>query len=122
MYSIAATVEAFGGRMIHTYHIQGAGGGHKLDIIVVCGFDNVLPSSTNPARPYAHNTLEEHLEMLVVSDHLPRNIPEDTAFAESRIRKEIVAAEDVLHGLGARGIVRSDSQAMGHIGEVVART
>ncbi|EJD42512.1 urease [Auricularia subglabra TFB-10046 SS5] len=119
---VETTIEAFGGRTIHTYHTEGAGGGHAPDIIVVCGLDNVLPSSTNPTRPYAHNTLDEHLDMLMVCHHLSRDIPEDIAFAESRIRKETVAAEDVLHDLGAISMISSDSQAMGRVGEVVART
>ncbi|KAI6042919.1 hypothetical protein EDC04DRAFT_2655421 [Pisolithus marmoratus] len=119
---VESTIEAFGGRTIHTYHTEGAGGGHAPDIIVVCGLDNVLPSSTNPTRPYALNTLDEHLDMLMVCHHLDKSIPEDLAFAESRIRAETVAAEDVLHDMGAISMISSDSQAMGRVGEVVART
>ncbi|TFL02575.1 urease [Pterulicium gracile] len=119
---VESTIEAFGGRTIHTYHTEGAGGGHAPDIIVVCGLDNVLPSSTNPTRPYAKNTLDEHLDMLMVCHHLSRSIPEDVAFAESRIRAETVAAEDVLHDIGAISMISSDSQAMGRVGEVVSRT
>lgn len=116
------TIKAFKNRVIHTYHTEGAGGGHAPDIIVVCREDNVLPSSTNPTRPYTNNTLDEHLDMLMVCHHLDKAIPEDIAFAESRIRAETVAAEDVLHDLGAISIISSDSQAMGRIGEVVSRT
>lgn len=116
------TIDAFGGRTIHTYHSEGAGGGHAPDIIVVCGQDDVLPSSTNPTRPYAKNTLDEHLDMLMVCHHLSRSIPEDVHFAESRIRGQTVAAEDVLHDLGAISMISSDSQAMGRIGEVISRT
>ncbi|TNY21571.1 putative urease [Rhodotorula diobovata] len=116
------TIAAFKGRTIHTYHTEGAGGGHAPDIIQVCELDNVLPSSTNPTRPYAHNTLDEHLDMLMVCHHLDRSIPEDVAFAESRIRAETVAAEDVLQDSGAISIISSDAQAMGRIGEVVSRT
>ncbi|BGP20421.1 hypothetical protein JCM10213_001570 [Rhodosporidiobolus nylandii] len=116
------TIEAFKGRTIHTYHTEGAGGGHAPDIVVVAGYDNVLPSSTNPTRPYCTNTLDEHLDMLMVCHHLDRAIPEDIAFAESRIRAETVAAEDVLQDLGAISMISSDSQAMGRIGEVVSRT
>ncbi|KAI6108159.1 hypothetical protein F5141DRAFT_1121071 [Pisolithus sp. B1] len=119
---VESTIEAFGGRTIHTYHTEGAGGGHAPDIIVVCGLNNVLPSSTNPTRPYATNTLDEHLDMLMVCHHLDKSIPEDLAFAESRIRAETVAAEDVLHDMGAISMISSDSQAMGRVGEVVART
>ncbi|MDG2616958.1 urease subunit alpha [Thermoleptolyngbya sichuanensis XZ-Cy5] len=116
------TLAAFKGRCIHTYHTEGAGGGHAPDIIKVCGELNVLPSSTNPTRPYTVNTLEEHLDMLMVCHHLDRGIPEDVAFAESRIRRETIAAEDILHDLGAFSIISSDSQAMGRIGEVITRT
>jgi urease subunit alpha len=116
------TIAAFKGRTIHTYHTEGAGGGHAPDIIKVCGEMNVLPSSTNPTRPYTANTLEEHLDMLMVCHHLSRSIPEDVAFAESRIRRETIAAEDILHDLGAFSMISSDSQAMGRIGEVIIRT
>jgi len=116
------TIAAFGGRTIHTYHTEGAGGGHAPDIIVVCGQENVLPSSTNPTRPYTRNTLDEHLDMLMVCHHLDKSIPEDLAFAESRIRAETVAAEDVLHDIGAISMISSDSQAMGRVGEVISRT
>ncbi|EDR08361.1 urease [Laccaria bicolor S238N-H82] len=119
---VESTIAAFGKRTIHTYHSEGAGGGHAPDIIVVCGLENVLPSSTNPTRPYTNNTLEEHLDMLMVCHHLDKSIPEDLAFAESRIRAETVAAEDVLHDSGAISIISSDSQAMGRVGEVVSRT
>ncbi|KAL9714449.1 Urease [Leucoagaricus gongylophorus] len=119
---VESTIAAFGGRTIHTYHSEGAGGGHAPDIIVVCGQNNVLPSSTNPTRPYAKNTLDEHLDMLMVCHHLDRSIPEDLAFAESRIRAETVAAEDVLHDMGAISMISSDSQAMGRVGEVISRT
>jgi urease subunit alpha len=116
------SIAAFKGRTIHTYHTEGAGGGHAPDIIRVCGESNVLPSSTNPTRPYTVNTLDEHLDMLMVCHHLDKNIPEDVAFAESRIRGETIAAEDVLHDLGAISMMSSDSQAMGRVGEVIART
>ncbi|HEY9815938.1 MAG TPA: urease subunit alpha [Candidatus Obscuribacterales bacterium] len=116
------TIAAFKGRTIHTYHTEGAGGGHAPDIIKVCGESNVLPSSTNPTRPYTVNTLEEHLDMLMVCHHLSRSIPEDVAFAESRIRRETIAAEDILHDLGAFSMISSDSQAMGRVGEVIIRT
>ena len=116
------SIAAFKGRTIHTYHTEGAGGGHAPDIIRVCGEPNVLPSSTNPTRPYTVNTLDEHLDMLMVCHHLDRNIPEDVAFAESRIRPETIAAEDILHDLGAISMISSDSQAMGRVGEVIART
>jgi urease subunit alpha len=116
------SIAAFGGRTIHTYHSEGAGGGHAPDILRVCGQRNVLPSSTNPTRPFTINTLDEHLDMLMVCHHLDRNIPEDVAFAESRIRGETIAAEDILHDLGAISMIASDSQAMGRVGEVVART
>lgn len=116
------TIAAFQGRVIHTYHTEGAGGGHAPDIIKVCGEANVLPSSTNPTRPYTQNTLDEHLDMLMVCHHLDPNIPEDVAFAESRIRRETIAAEDILHDLGAFSMISSDSQAMGRIGEVIIRT
>jgi len=116
------SIAAFRGRTIHTYHSEGAGGGHAPDIIRVCGEPNVIPSSTNPTRPFTVNTLDEHLDMLMVCHHLDKNIPEDVAFAESRIRGETIAAEDILHDLGAISIVSSDSQAMGRVGEVVTRT
>ncbi|NBC31265.1 MAG: urease subunit alpha [Alphaproteobacteria bacterium] len=116
------TIAAFKGRTIHAFHTEGAGGGHAPDIIKVCGEANVLPSSTNPTRPYTVNTLDEHLDMLMVCHHLDPRIPEDVAFAESRIRKETIAAEDILHDLGAFSIIASDSQAMGRVGEVVIRT
>src|SRR6059036_608636 len=116
------SIAAFKGRTIHTYHTEGAGGGHAPDIIRVCGEANVLPSSTNPTRPYTVNTLDEHLDMLMVCHHLDKNLPEDVAFAESRIRGETIAAEDVLHDLGAISMMSSDSQAMGRVGEVICRT
>ncbi len=116
------TINAIAGRTIHAFHTEGAGGGHAPDIIRVCGLDNVLPSSTNPTRPYTVNTLDEHLDMLMVCHHLDNNIPEDVAFAESRIRKETIAAEDILHDMGAFSIIASDSQAMGRVGEVLIRT
>ncbi|HVL73628.1 MAG TPA: urease subunit alpha [Beijerinckiaceae bacterium] len=116
------TIAAFRGRTIHAFHTEGAGGGHAPDIIKVCGLGNVLPSSTNPTRPYTVNTLEEHLDMLMVCHHLDKSIPEDIAFAESRIRRETIAAEDILHDLGAFSIISSDSQAMGRVGEVLIRT
>ena len=119
---VEASIAAFKGRTIHTYHSEGAGGGHAPDIIRVCGEPNVLPSSTNPTRPYTVNTLDEHLDMLMVCHHLDKNLPEDVAFAESRIRGETIAAEDVLHDLGAISMISSDSQAMGRIGEVITRT
>lgn len=116
------TVKAMKGRTIHAFHTEGAGGGHAPDIIKVCGENHVLPSSTNPTRPYTVNTLEEHLDMLMVCHHLDKAIPEDVAFAESRIRKETIAAEDILHDMGAFSIIASDSQAMGRVGEVIIRT
>jgi urease subunit alpha len=116
------TIAAFKGRTIHTYHTEGAGGGHAPDIIKACGLSNVLPSSTNPTRPYTINTVDEHLDMLMVCHHLDPNIPEDVAFADSRIRKETIAAEDILHDLGAFSMISSDSQAMGRVGEVIIRT
>jgi urease subunit alpha len=116
------TVKAFKGRTIHAFHTEGAGGGHAPDIIKVCGLPNVIPSSTNPTRPYTVNTIAEHLDMLMVCHHLSPSIPEDIAFAESRIRKETIAAEDILHDLGAFSIISSDSQAMGRVGEVAIRT
>jgi urease subunit alpha len=119
---VETTIAAFKNRVIHTYHTEGAGGGHAPDIIKVCGEANVLPSSTNPTRPYTSNTLEEHLDMLMVCHHLDRGIPEDVAFAESRIRRETIAAEDILHDLGAFSMIASDSQAMGRVGEVIIRT
>jgi urease subunit alpha len=119
---VEASIAAFKGRTIHTYHTEGAGGGHAPDIIRVCGLPNVLPSSTNPTRPYTVNTLDEHLDMLMVCHHLDPDLPEDVAFAESRIRGETIAAEDILHDLGAISMISSDSQAMGRVGEVVTRT
>jgi urease subunit alpha len=116
------TISAFKGRTIHAFHTEGAGGGHAPDIIKVAGLKNVLPSSTNPTRPFTVNTLEEHLDMLMVCHHLDPNIPEDIAFAESRIRRETIAAEDILHDLGALSMISSDSQAMGRVGEVIIRT
>jgi urease subunit alpha len=116
------TIAAFKGRTIHAFHTEGAGGGHAPDIIKVAGLPNVLPSSTNPTRPYTANTLDEHLDMLMVCHHLDSTIPEDVAFAESRIRKETIAAEDILHDLGALSMMSSDSQAMGRVGEVIIRT
>jgi urease subunit alpha len=116
------TIAAFKGRTIHAFHTEGAGGGHAPDIIKVAGLKNVLPSSTNPTRPFTVNTLEEHLDMLMVCHHLDPNIPEDIAFAESRIRRETIAAEDILHDLGAISMISSDSQAMGRVGEVLIRT
>jgi urease subunit alpha len=116
------TIAAFKGRTIHTFHSEGAGGGHAPDIIKVCGEANVIPASTSPTRPYTVNTLEEALDMVMVTHHLDRRIPEDLAFAESRIRKETIAAEDILHDLGALSIMSSDSQAMGRVGEVILRT
>ncbi|MBC7636126.1 MAG: urease subunit alpha [Acetobacteraceae bacterium] len=116
------TIAAFKGRTIHAFHTEGAGGGHAPDIIKVAGLANVLPSSTNPTRPYTANTLDEHLDMLMVCHHLDSSIPEDVAFAESRIRKETIAAEDILHDLGALSMISSDSQAMGRVGEVAIRT
>ncbi|HYD47553.1 MAG TPA: urease subunit alpha [Terriglobales bacterium] len=116
------TVAAFRGRAIHTYHTEGAGGGHAPDIIKVCGEANVLPSSTNPTRPYTINTIDEHLDMLMVCHHLSPSIAEDVAFAESRIRRETIAAEDILHDLGAFSMISSDSQAMGRVGEVITRS
>jgi urease subunit alpha len=115
------TVAAFKGRAIHTFHTEGAGGGHAPDIIKVSGLPNVLPSSTNPTRPYTVNTVDEHLDMLMVCHHLDPSIPEDVAFAESRIRRETIAAEDILHDLGAFSMFSSDSQAMGRVGEVITR-
>jgi urease subunit alpha len=116
------TIAAFKNRVIHSYHTEGAGGGHAPDIIRICGEANVLPSSTNPTRPYTLNTLDEHLDMLMVCHHLDPSIPEDVAFAESRIRRETIAAEDILHDLGAFSMISSDSQAMGRVGEVIIRT
>src|SRR3984893_931957 len=116
------TIAAIGGRTIHTYHTEGAGGGHAPDILKIAGYPNVLPSSTNPTRPYTVNTLQEHLDMLIVCHHLSPDVPEDLAFAESRIRPETIAAEDILHDLGAISMMSSDSQAMGRVGEVVLRT
>ena len=119
---VETTLAAFKGRTIHTYHTEGAGGGHAPDIIKACGEANVLPSSTNPTRPYTVNTVDEHLDMLMVCHHLDPGIPEDVAFAESRIRRETIAAEDILHDLGAFSMISSDSQAMGRVGEVIVRT
>jgi urease subunit alpha len=119
---VEASVAAFKGRTIHTYHTEGAGGGHAPDIIKVCGQPNVLPSSTNPTRPFTVNTIAEHLDMLMVCHHLDPAIAEDVAFAESRIRRETIAAEDILHDLGAFSMMSSDSQAMGRVGEVIIRT
>ena len=119
---VEATIAAFKNRVIHTYHTEGAGGGHAPDIIRVCGEANVLPSSTNPTRPYTVNTIDEHLDMLMVCHHLDSSIPEDVAFAESRIRRETIAAEDILHDIGAFSMMSSDSQAMGRVGEVIIRT
>lgn len=116
------TIAAFKGRTIHTYHTEGAGGGHAPDIIKACGMSNVLPSSTNPTRPYTVNTIDEHLDMLMVCHHLDPSVPEDIAFAESRIRRETIAAEDILHDMGALSMLSSDSQAMGRVGEVITRT
>ena len=119
---VDSTVAAMKGRTIHAFHTEGAGGGHAPDIIRICGDANVLPSSTNPTRPFTVNTLEEHLDMLMVCHHLSKSIPEDIAFAESRIRRETIAAEDILHDMGAFSIIASDSQAMGRVGEVLIRT
>ncbi|NKB68324.1 MAG: urease subunit alpha [Candidatus Latescibacteria bacterium] len=119
---VEASRAAFKNRTIHTYHTEGAGGGHAPDIMRLCGEANVLPSSTNPTRPFTVNTIDEHLDMLMVCHHLDKNIPEDVAFAESRIRQETIAAEDILHDMGALSIIASDSQAMGRVGEVVSRT
>ncbi|MCZ6888029.1 MAG: urease subunit alpha, partial [Gammaproteobacteria bacterium] len=116
------TLAAFKDRTIHTFHTEGAGGGHAPDIIKACGLANVLPSSTNPTRPYTINTVDEHLDMLMVCHHLDPSIAEDVAFAESRIRRETIAAEDILHDLGAFSMIASDSQAMGRVGEVIVRT
>ena len=116
------TIKAFKNRTIHAYHTEGAGGGHAPDIIKLCGLSNVIPSSTNPTMPYTVNTIDEHLDMLMVCHHLDKKVPEDIAFAESRIRKETIAAEDILHDLGAFSIIASDSQAMGRVGEVIIRT
>ncbi|MDC0739757.1 urease subunit alpha [Polyangium mundeleinium] len=120
--AVEHSIAAFKGRSIHAYHSEGAGGGHAPDILRVCGEPNVLPSSTNPTRPFTVNTLDEHLDMLMVCHHLDRSIPEDVAFAESRIRGETIAAEDILHDMGAISIVSSDSQAMGRVGETITRT
>ncbi|MDA0770935.1 MAG: urease subunit alpha [Chloroflexi bacterium] len=119
---VETTIDAFKGRTIHAYHTEGAGGGHSPDIIKICGQLNVLPSSTNPTRPFTVNTIDEHLDMLMVCHHLNPRIPEDIAFAESRIRQETIAAEDILHDLGAISMISSDSQAMGRVGEVIIRT
>lgn len=119
---VETTLAAFKDRTIHTYHTEGAGGGHAPDIIRACGFANVLPSSTNPTRPFTRNTIDEHLDMLMVCHHLDPSIAEDVAFAESRIRRETIAAEDILHDLGAFSMISSDSQAMGRVGEVITRT
>ncbi|WP_434154408.1 urease subunit alpha [Pseudomonas sp. JZ134] len=119
---VETTLGAFKDRTIHTYHTEGAGGGHAPDIIKACGFPNILPSSTNPTRPFTKNTIDEHLDMLMVCHHLDPSIAEDVAFAESRIRRETIAAEDILHDLGAFSMISSDSQAMGRVGEVITRT
>ena len=119
---VETALGAFKGRTIHTYHTEGAGGGHAPDIIKACGLANVMPSSTNPTRPFTRNTIDEHLDMLMVCHHLDPFIPEDVAFAESRIRRETIAAEDILHDLGALSMISSDSQAMGRVGEVITRT
>ena len=119
---IEDTIKAIKGRTIHSFHTEGAGGGHAPDIIKVCGEPNVLPSSTNPTMPFTVNTMDEHLDMLIVCHHLNPRIPEDVAFAESRIRRETIAAEDILHDMGAISIMSSDSQAMGRVGEVITRT
>ncbi|MBF0626453.1 MAG: urease subunit alpha [Magnetococcales bacterium] len=119
---VEQTIAAFKGRTIHAFHTEGAGGGHAPDIIRLCGVAHVLPSSTNPTRPYTRNTIDEHLDMLLVCHHLDNRIPEDVAFAESRIRRETIAAEDILHDLGAFSMISSDSQAMGRVGEVIIRT
>ena len=119
---VESTIEAFGGRTIHTYHTEGAGGGHAPDIIKACSLPFVLPSSTNPTRPYTVNTIDEHLDMLMVCHHLNPRLPEDVAFADSRIRKETIAAEDILQDMGALSMISSDSQAMGRVGEVITRT
>ena len=119
---VETSIAAMKGRTIHTYHSEGAGGGHAPDIIKVCGELNVLPSSTNPTRPYTVNTIDEHLDMLMVCHHLDKNLPEDVAFAESRIRGETIAAEDILHDMGAISMMGSDAQAMGRVGEVITRT
>ena len=119
---LESTVEAIAGRTIHAYHTEGAGGGHAPDIIRIASFPNVLPSSTNPTRPHTVNTVAEHLDMLMVCHHLNPRVPEDLAFAESRIRATTIAAEDVLHDLGAISIIGSDSQAMGRAGETIVRT
>ena len=116
------TLKAIDKRIIHAFHTEGAGGGHAPDIIKVCGEENIIPSSTNPTRPYTVNTIEEHLDMLMVCHHLDKSIPEDVAFAESRITKRTIAAEDILHDVGAMSIIASDSQAMGRVGEVIIRT
>jgi len=116
------TIAAIGNRVIHTYHTEGAGGGHAPDIIRIAGYANILPSSTNPTRPYTVNTIAEHLDMLMVCHHLNSQVPEDVAFAESRIRPETIAAEDILHDLGVFSMISSDSQAMGRVGEVITRT
>jgi urease subunit alpha len=120
--AVEHSIAAFKGRTIHTYHSEGAGGGHAPDILRVCAEPNVIPSSTNPTRPFTVNTIDEHLDMLMVCHHLDSSIPEDVAFAESRIRAETIAAEDLLHDLGAISIISSDSQAMGRVGEVITRT
>src|SRR4029453_7710285 len=119
---VDSTLAAIGGRPIHSYHTEGAGGGHAPDIITVASFANVLPSSTNPTRPHTVNTIAEHLDMLMVCHHLNPGVPEDLAFAESRIRPSTIAAEDILHDLGAISIIGSDSQAMGRVGETIVRT
>src|SRR4051794_13721976 len=118
---VEATIAAIGGRTIHTYHTEGAGGGHAPDILRIASFPSVLPSSTNPTRPYTNNTIDEHLDMLMVCHHLNPRVPEDVAFADSRIRAQTIMAEDILHDLGALSIMSSDSQAMGRVGEVIIR-
>ena len=119
---VESTIAAIKGRTIHAFHTEGAGGGHAPDIIKLAGLPNVLPSSTNPTMPFTVNTVDEHLDMLMCAHHLDPKIPEDLAFAESRIRRETIAAEDILHDLGALSIMSSDSQAMGRVGEVIIRT
>src|SRR5207249_2625302 len=121
-WHMARMIQSFKGRTIHAFHTEGAGGGHAPDIIKIAGLKNVLPSSTNPTRPFTRNTIDEHLDMLMVCHHLDPSIAEDLAFAESRIRKETIAAEDILHDLGALSMMSSDSQAMGRLGEVIIRT
>jgi len=119
---LESTIDAIDGRVIHTFHTEGAGGGHAPDIIKAAMYSNILPSSTNPTRPYTVNTIEEHLDMLMVCHHLDKNVPEDVAFADSRIRPETIAAEDILHDMGVFSMMSSDSQAMGRVSEVITRT